>query len=246
MRGVARREAMSETDAFPTLFVLFDDPDAEVGEAEIALIAEALDGVHGLRQAFAFTPMPPGDQPFARDGRGPALTLQFDFETSKAADAALTGDGALAGIPRPGAIPALAKARVAHQRMTGRNFAVPDGAFRWPPGGKPCTFLVNYGGTAGDLDAWLDHYDAHHPAIMARFPGIRAVATYRPAPTATDGLPGARANSMQRNKVVFDSPAALEAALASPVMAEMRADTAGFPDFSERPMHFVTATWRLK
>ena len=96
-----------------------------------------------------------------------------------------------------------------------------------------------------NLEAWLDHYDAHHPPIMTRFPGIRDVATFRPAPSASDALPGERENAMQRNKVVFDSAAALVDALASPVMTEMRADASGFPPSTRRPTHHAMATHRL-
>jgi hypothetical protein len=50
---------------------------------------------------------------------------------------------------------------------------------------------------------------------------------------------------MQRNKVVFDSGEALVAALASPILAEMRADSAAFAKVTERPTHFANATHRL-
>jgi hypothetical protein len=54
---------------------------------------------------------------------------------------------------------------------------------------------------------------------MARFPGIRQIEIY----TRLDwlgALPWRRVDYMQRNKVVFDSPAALKAALNSPVRHE--------------------------
>jgi hypothetical protein len=47
---------------------------------------------------------------------------------------------------------------------------------------------------------------------------------------------------MQRNKVAFDSPDALKAALNSPVRHEMRADFKSFPAFSGPNMHFAMAT----
>lgn len=50
---------------------------------------------------------------------------------------------------------------------------------------------------------------------MGRFPGVRQVATYRPVAWRSS-LDWARAGATQRNKVVFDSPAARAAALASP------------------------------
>jgi hypothetical protein len=77
---------------------------------------------------------------------------------------------------------------------------------------------------------------------MVRFPGIREVETYRPT-AWTSELPFARAASLQRNKVVFASLADLIAALASPVMAEMRADMAQFPPFTLGNTHFPMTTW---
>ena len=47
---------------------------------------------------------------------------------------------------------------------------------------------------------------------------------------------------MQRNKVGFDSAAALTAALNSPVRLEMRADYNRLPRFSGKVTHFPMAT----
>ena len=68
---------------------------------------------------------------------------------------------------------------------------------------------------------------------MAKFPGVRVVETY----TRMDwvcGLDWPPETAMQRNKLVFDSPAALTAGLASPVLQEMRADFNRFPSISGR------------
>jgi hypothetical protein len=51
---------------------------------------------------------------------------------------------------------------------------------------------------------------------------------------------------MQRNKVVFDSVAALTAALNSPVRDEMRADYKQFPPFSSDNAHFPVATREIR
>jgi hypothetical protein len=100
------------------------------------------------------------------------------------------------------------------QAMLVRRYTVPDPTFRTLPGDQPCTYLVAYEGEADDLMAWLTHYIADHPPIMARFPGIRQIEIY----TCIDwcgGLPWPRVAHMQRNKVVFDNQAALTAALNS-------------------------------
>ena len=227
----------------PTLFVVYRDAEAQLSDIDLQSVTGVVQALPGLQDGLAFTPMAAaGEQPFAGDGRGPPLVLQLDFATAQDLEAALTGAGSLAHIVRAGALPSLANAAVACQRMIGRRFATPDPAFRLALGGLPCTFLVDYPGTADNLEAWLDHYDAHHPPIMTRFPDIREVATYRPAPEMDNDLPCARGTSMQRNKVVFDSSDALVAALASPVMAEMRVDSSAFPPCSQRATHFVMAT----
>jgi uncharacterized protein (TIGR02118 family) len=237
---------MGESDVFHTLFVVYHDPISELSEADLDLVTRAAMRLRDLVGGSAFTSISvEGEHPFVRDGRGPPLVLQLDFDAAEDLDAALAANGPLAEIVSPGAIPSLPHAVVGRQRMIGRRFAVPDPVFRLAPGARPCTFLVEYPGTTTDLAAWLDHYDAHHPPIMARFPGIREVSTFRPAPAGRDGLPCELETSMQRNKVVFDSAAALVAALSSPVMAEMRADAAAFPPSSLRPTHYALATHRF-
>jgi hypothetical protein len=237
---------MGETDVFHALFVVYRDPTAQLSEPDLVSVTRAAKRLRGLIGGSAFMPISAeGEHPFVKDGRGPPLVLQLDFDAAEDLDAALCSDGPLAELVTPGAIPSLPGAVVGRQRMIGRRFAVPDPVFRLAPNARPCTFLVEYPGTTTDLVAWLDHYDAHHPPIMARFPGIREVATFRPAPAGRDVLPCELETSMQRNKVVFDSSAALVAALSSSVMAEMRADAAAFPPSSHRPTHHAMATHRL-
>ncbi len=125
--------------------------------------------------------------------------------------------------------------------MLARDFWVPDRAFRTPAGALPCTYLVHYPGPAEDLNAWLSHYIAHHPPIMARFPGIREIEICTRLDWC-DALPWPRVEAMQRNKVVFDDATALTAALNSPVRHEMRADFARFPAYRGGNLHYPMAT----
>ena len=129
-------------------------------------------------------------------------------------------------------------APLAYEAMLVRSFEVPDAKIRSEPW---CTYLVAYDGPAEDPIAWHAHYLAHHPVIMAKLPGIRELEIY----TAVDWvgvLRGERVRSLQRNKVAFDSPAALSAALNSPLREEMRADFRKFPPFSGRVTHFPMLT----
>lgn len=220
-----------------TLFVIADAADATLSAAERDRVRDILAALPGLHGGSILTPAAPGgDQPFAADGRGPALALQLDFAAAADRDAAMAAGSPLAALGDAASFPNLAAAALSHQPMTGRDFPVPGGA-ESSADAPPCTFLVTYPGRADDLPAWLDHYDANHPPIMVRFPGIREVATFRPLPVWDSALPFARGTAMQRNKVVFDSVAGLVAALASPVMAEMRADAATFPPYAPRATH---------
>lgn len=226
-----------------TLFVTWTATEAGLSAPDLSRLEKILAVLPGLRGGAVLTPAEPaGDHPFAADGRGPALVLQLDFASADARTTAISAAGALRPLCNPDALPSLAGARISHQPMTGRDFPVADPAVRLVPGALPCTFLVEYPGTADDLPTWLDHYDANHPPIMARFPGIRAVATFRPLESWDSGLPWERGAAMQRNKVVFDSADDLVAALGSPVMAEMRADAATFPPYRPRATHHAMDT----
>ena len=190
-------------------------------------------GTPGLANALIYTPSSTSD-PYLNDGPPPALGLQLDFSDIADLEAACAPDGhlqALASI-MPGA-------DVAEQAMLTRRFPVPDAQFR---SAEPhCTYLVAYEGEAEDANVWLAYYIAHHPPIMARFPGIREIEIC----TRIDWcgfLPFRRVNYLQRNKVVFDSAEALTAALNSPVRHEMRADFKKFPPYNGANTHFPMLT----
>jgi hypothetical protein len=187
-----------------------------------------------MRQGVVYTPSNTSD-PYLDDGPPPQLVLQLYFDDIAALEAALAADGHLQRLDALGGVVAT------QQAMLVRRYPVPDATFHTPVGEAPCTYLVAYEGVAEDLPAWLRHYIADHPPIMARFPGIRQIEVY----TCIDwcgGLPWPRVAHMQRNKVVFDSPAALTEALNSPVRHEMRAAFHGFPSFTGPITHFPMTT----
>ncbi len=216
-------------------FLTFEDGGERA--AETAGLVELLKTTPGLRKGLIFTPERTHD-PYANDGPSPPLALELYFDALPALEAALASQGHL---QRLADLPGLAGAAATQQAMVARNFPVPNPRFETAPGALPCTYLVHYPGQAEDLNAWLAYYIGEHPRVMARFPGIREIEIC----TRLDWcgfLPWPRVAHMQRNKVVFDSAAALTAALNSPVREEMRADFAKFPPFSGGSRHHAMAT----
>ena len=174
----------------------------------------------GMKKAHIYTPQAAQD-PYLDDGAPPPLVLQLYFDELPRLEHACTGLSDLGDCVA--------------QAMAVRRFPVPE------PKAPGCTYLVAYEGPAQDEHAWHAQYLAHHPALMARLPGIRELEVYTRvdwvAPTAWR-----RANCMQRNKVAFDSAQALSAALQSPARTEMRAHYGTLPPFSGAVTHFPMAT----
>jgi uncharacterized protein (TIGR02118 family) len=197
------------------LFLVFSEP--------FDGIPPLISGVPGLEKVHVYTPGRAHD-PFLNDGAPPPLVLQLYFGELSELEAAV------ADLLSP--VKALCEA----QAMLVRSFAVPE-----PREDPLYTYLVAYEGKAEDENAWHAHYLAHHPALMAKLPGIRELEIYTPVQWVCP--PGwRRAQCMQRNKVAFDSAEALTAALNSPVRTEMRADYAKLPAFAGRVTHYPMAT----
>jgi hypothetical protein len=76
---------------------------------------------------------------------------------------------------------------------------------------------------------------------MRTFPQVRQIEIYTRIDWI-DRLPSRRAEHMQRNKIVFDNPKALEHALKSEVIKRMRADFDRFPPFSGGNKHYPMMT----
>lgn len=222
-----------------TVFIVCAQPErvpSETGwRAELNALLAGTAGVGAAR--LMLVDRTPADQPFASDGTGPELVLEIGFSDRAAAGHALAAGSPLAGLP--GLLGVTAPA-ITCQLMEQHGFPFEAPALEDPY----CTFFVTYPGTSDDLPGWLRHYDDSHPPIMKTFPGIREVATYWPV-EAGNGLGFSAGTAMQRNKVVFQTLADLIAALASPVMEAMRADSQKFPSATARATHFPMTTWRL-
>ena len=175
--------------------------------------------------ALAHTPDRARD-PYLDDGAPPALVVQAYFASLQELEAAAQENAAL---------------ECAAQAFSAVVFPVPEPG---KPRERYCSYLVTYDGPAEDADAWHAYYLAHHPPLMTKLPGIRALEVYRPV--AWRAPPGWKQQScLQRNKVVFDDPEALSAALDSPVRREMRADFAKLPRFTGRVTHYAMVTKAL-
>lgn len=97
------------------------------------------------------------------------------------------------------------------------------------------SFVVRYYGPSPDEKAFQDFYTSNHPPILAKFPAIRNVFCYLPEPMPAATLP--RSEVMLGNEVVFDDLTALNAALKSDVLVDLKADSARFPPFGHSTHH---------
>jgi uncharacterized protein (TIGR02118 family) len=221
--------------------VTFENADAEarIDSRDFDAIAQIVRATPQLRRARLYTPETAQDF-YTNDGPSPQFALQLDFDTLSALEAAIAVDGHLQPLARAG-YPSLAGCAVTHQAMVRRPFPVLDPQPRVAPGELPCSFLVHYPGHAADFDAWLNYYLSHHPQIMKFFPGVREIEIFTRVDWV-DAMPWTRVHYMQRNKLVFDSAAAITAAMNSPVRHEMRADFEKFPPFEGSNIHHPMAT----
>lgn len=199
-----------------------------------ALAAVEWAGMPGLSFALAHTPAP-ADDPFLDREAPPDLVLQLYFDELGALEAALQRNSPLGAFADHAS-----GASLTQQAMAVRRFDVPAPGKRHPHD-PACTYLVGYEGPAEDFDAWLRHYLDTHARHLTGLPEVREVEVYTRLDWCS-GLPWPRSTHMQRNKVVFDSPAALTAALNSPLRARMREDFLRFPPFLGHVSHHAMLT----
>lgn len=207
----------------------------------MADLRRRLADIPGLREALIFTPARAEDI-YTDDGASPPLGLQLAFDGIAALEAAAGRDGALQPLARPDALEGLDPARAEAQAFLRRTYPVdaPDHA----PGARPCSFVVHYPGPAADANAWYAYYIDGHPGLMRRMPGIRGIEILTPVDWV-NRLPIPSVRHMQRNRVLFDSPEALTAALQSPVRHELREDFAHLPPFEGGNRHHAMLTETL-
>lgn len=217
-------------------FITFPDATVDPGVLahERARLVELLRQTPMLRRAQLLVPAQARDR-YIDDGPAPMWTIQLYFEQLEALESAVSADGALLAWVR--ALPvALAQLPITHQVMWTRRYPTPP----LPPGSPQRTsascFLVHYPGHPEDLNEWHNYYLQHHLPLMVRFPEIREIEIYTRVDWR-DALPWQRVSYFQRNRVTFDSAAALEHALHSPVRDEMKRDREQFPPFIGGNVH---------
>jgi uncharacterized protein (TIGR02118 family) len=174
-----------------------------------------------------FLPHPDHAQaPIFKDGPPPAAILEFRAQSADLLEAiaADSGLGRLLGKP--------ANWRAGHFLVRRQPVA---GEAEASARTAPLSFVVRYFGPTADPAHFARHYVENHPPILARFPKIRNVLCYVPTGRFPDGF--AEEPCIIRNEVVFESLADLAAALNSPILVDLRADSKTFAAFGFSTHH---------
>lgn len=172
------------------------------------------------------------NDPFVHDGSGPiALVMAYfrDLTDLELAIRSAALDHTLDKMPE-----GLALTVTGLQR---KLYPLEDGSFG-EPDAAPLSYVVRYHRPADDEKAFVDHYAATHPPLLAHLPRIQAIACYFPL----EALRHARAPSadyMIGNEVFFDGMEDFNAAMASPQRRALRQHFESFPRFAGRNVHYA-------
>jgi hypothetical protein len=186
----------------------------------------------GLSAVDLYQPVRGGTHdPFVSDGPGPLLMAMLQFPSKDKLEAGLSDPRFAQSIgKRP---PGIAITGTSFER----RFYPVAGAPNPGPLRAPFSYVVRYHHPAENVAEFVSHYVADHPPILGKLPEIRSVLCYLPLDqTAAAILPPA--DYMVGNEVVFDSPEAFNAAMASPVRLELRAHFKSFPPFTGKNTHY--------
>lgn len=194
----------------------------------------------GLRAGHVLLPARAHDPYYPSADGSPSLIVQLEFHDLALLEEHLQADGHLAPLADPEFLSSLAGAWPAQQAMLTRRYPVENSRIR-NADGPYVSYWVEYAGPAADPNAWHVHYNAHHPQLLAGFPGIRAIEIYTPAVVACE-LPLPERPCLQRNKTVFDDVDAMNAAMQSPVREALREDFRKLPAFQGPALHFPFLT----
>ncbi len=228
-------------------FVFVDAADAShqaLPDKALEDISEVLRTTPKVTCAHLYTPGRAEDQ-FRGPEKSPLLGIQIYFNDLEDLEEAVCREGNLRQLVELEVFSPTSGSVVTQQAMYVRHFPVDQPKTVATDREKPCSYLVHYPGPAHDQDSWMWHYITHHPQIMRTFPGIRSIEVL----TRVDWvgfLPWERTNHMQRNRVMFDSQAALTTALHSPARTAMREDFEKFPAYEGGNYHYPMETMILR
>lgn len=206
--------------------------------SDLHALQTKLTTIAGLQEALIFTPSVARDR-YVDDGPPPALGMQLHFNALEELEAACARGGPVQALeafnPDTG--------HTTVQAFWRRCWSVPD---PWKEGAAParsCSYVVHYPGPAKDTNAWHAFYMEGHPPLFQQMPEIRTIEILTPVEWVS-GLPFEKTAYLQRNRVEFDTPDALQTALQSPVRDALRADFHNFPPFEGGSAHYPMWTTR--
>lgn len=209
---------------------------APVEVADLRRLTTLVEQCRGVLAAHIMTPASANDPYFPEPEGSPSLILQLDFARIDMLEALLRRSGELAPLADPQFMPGLSSTRPEQAAMVARRYPLQPG-----PQPTSMTYWVEYVGQTADDKAWLSAYASSHPALLARLPDIRLIELYTPA-VAICEIALSERDCLQRNKAVWDTPEAMNAAMASPVRMELRADMAAMPAFTGEARHYPFLT----
>ncbi len=217
------------------------EPAGRFGSWFAAGPAGALKTLPGLRAFDLYLPEASHD-PYLDDGAGPLAMAQLYFDDVPALEGALASQNFPQDALKGEGSPAV-DVQAVHAAM--RTQFYPVAGERQPaPLTAGASYVVRYHRPVEDEAAFNAHYVARHPPVLGEFPGIRNVICHLPVawrdPTGLDD-----ADVFLGNEVVFDTPGALDAALASDVRHKLREDYKTFPPFTGRNTHYAMRRTRL-
>ncbi len=226
--------------AYFAFFENTDGTDLAISETDLATVTAIIKATPGLTSANIYTPETTNDM-YNKTEQSPVFGMQLYFNELTELEDAVGPTGHLQQLAALGILSSINGTRATQQAMYVRPFPVDDNKLRTGESALPCSYVVHYTGPAEDLNVWLHHYVSNHPQVMRTFPGIRQIEVLSRVDWC-GFLPWERVNHMQRNRVMFDSPAALQVALQSPARIAMREDFKTFPPFEGGNSHYPMAT----
>lgn len=207
-----------------SVFVTFPGPAGDAAALETAFVDGPLTGLAaapGLR--FIESYQPAGETPEFQECASPPLLVELNLDEPEDAQQLL-------GSSRFRDVLTLSE----HGQATvdvfhAVQFPLPGHA-RPPPRESPLSFVVRYYRPAPDQAAFVAFYTTNHPLLLARLPGIRNVLCYLPTGIPLpEGIESSGA--FFGNEVVFDDLTALNHALASDILPQLRAEGKQFPPY---------------